>query len=212
MNLSFVSVIYLFARLSPFILVSFFLLNSLFNQDFKGIIYLVGLIFACFFSIIVGNGGFVRSFEEQLGINPNGNEVCNLVTIGDSTASVNGIPMGQTILSFTFFYLLTIILWNKVVAGNIPTIVFFPIIITFDFFWNLYNDCHGPLSSIVAIIIGGGIGALWAYIFLKNKFTSLLYFNSMGEKTVCNRPAKQLFKCSVYSNGKLISENALKGI
>ena len=212
MNLSFISVIYLFARLSPFILVSFFLLNSLFNQDFKGIIYLVGLIFACFFSIIVGNSGFVRSFEEQIGINANGNEVCNLVTLGDSATSVNGIPMGQTILSFTFFYLLTIILWNKVVAGNIPTIVFFPIIITFDFFWNLYNDCHGPLSSIVAIIIGGGIGALWAYIFLKNKFTSLIYFNAMGDKTVCNRPAKQLFKCSVYSNGKLISEDALSGV
>jgi hypothetical protein len=205
MNLSFITLTYLFARLSPFILVSFFILNSFFNQDFKGVIYLVGVIFACFVSIIIGNTGLISNFEEALGINAGGSEVCNLVTIGESATHVNGIPMGQTIISFTFFYLLTVILWNKVVAGNIPTIVFFPIIITFDFFWNLYNDCHGPLSSIAAIIIGGGIGALWAFVFLKNKFTSLLYFNSMGDKTVCDRPAKQLFKCQVYSNGKLLT-------
>jgi len=197
MNLTFISLIYLFARLSPFILVSFFILNSLFNQDFKGVIYLVGVIFACFFSIIVGNTGFIKSFEDSLGIGAGGNEVCNLVTIGENASSINGIPMGQTIISFTFFYLLTIILWNKVSAGNIPTLIFFPIIITFDFFWNLSNDCHGPLSSIAAIIIGGGIGALWAFIFLKNKFTSLLYFNSLGDKTVCDRPSKQVFKCKI---------------
>ena len=114
MKLTFITLTYLFARLSPFILVSFFILNSFFNQDFKGIIYLVGVIFACFFSIIVSNTGFIKSFEDSLGIGAGGNEVCNLVTIGENTSSINGIPMGQTIISFTFFYLLTIILWNKV--------------------------------------------------------------------------------------------------
>jgi len=49
------------------------------------------------------------------------------------------------------------------------------------------------------------MGALWAFIFLKNKFTSLLYFNTMGEKSICDRPAKQTFQCSVYKNGELIS-------
>lgn len=37
---------YLFFRLSPFIIASFFSLISLFNSDLKGFIYLVGLIFS----------------------------------------------------------------------------------------------------------------------------------------------------------------------
>ena len=50
---------YLFFRLSPFIIASFFSLVSLFNSDLKGFIYLVGLIFST--AITMGFGGSISS-------------------------------------------------------------------------------------------------------------------------------------------------------
>jgi hypothetical protein len=49
--------IYLFFRLSPFIIASFFSLISVFNSDLKGFIYLVGLIFTT--AITMGSGTLV---------------------------------------------------------------------------------------------------------------------------------------------------------
>ena len=47
--------LYLFFRLSPFIIASFFSLISVFNSDLKGFIYLVGLIFATALTMGIGN-------------------------------------------------------------------------------------------------------------------------------------------------------------
>ena len=55
MDLNIITITYLFLRLAPFVLVCFFSLSSLLNQDFKGLIYLIGLIFGCFITIIFGN-------------------------------------------------------------------------------------------------------------------------------------------------------------
>jgi hypothetical protein len=44
MDLNFVSIVYLFYRLAPFIIVCFFTLNSLINQDLRGLMYLCGLL------------------------------------------------------------------------------------------------------------------------------------------------------------------------
>ena len=38
------TIAYLFFRLSPFIIACFFSISSIFNNDMKGLIYLVGLI------------------------------------------------------------------------------------------------------------------------------------------------------------------------
>ena len=54
-ELNLVTLVYLFLRLSPFIIICFFALNSLFNQDFRGIVYLHGIIFACFVSTMIYN-------------------------------------------------------------------------------------------------------------------------------------------------------------
>ena len=44
MEVNILSISYLFFRLAPFIIVCFFTLNSIFNQDLRGIIYLCGLL------------------------------------------------------------------------------------------------------------------------------------------------------------------------
>lgn len=44
MEVNLLSISYLFFRLAPFIIVCFFVLNSVFNQDLRGLIYLCGLM------------------------------------------------------------------------------------------------------------------------------------------------------------------------
>ena len=53
MDINLVSIVYLFFRLAPFIIVCFFTLNSIINQDLRGLMYLCGLlllVFAVFIS------------------------------------------------------------------------------------------------------------------------------------------------------------------
>jgi len=47
-----ISLSYLFSRLSPFIIVSYFVLQSLFNQNLKGIFYVAGVLLTCFISFL----------------------------------------------------------------------------------------------------------------------------------------------------------------
>ena len=200
MELNIVTFLYLFFRLAPFILVSFFSLSSLFNQDFKGLVYLIGLIFTCFTSIMIGNAipnDWLLKFTEN-------NEICNMITVGNNSNALN-IPIGQTILGYTFFYLLYAIIKYKSSKHNIPTLVFFPLIILLDAFWNITNRCYSLPQILVALGLGIGFGLLWGLLIDKTKISSLQYFNKISGKEICSVPSKQTFQCKVYKNGKLLS-------
>lgn len=215
MELNFISIIYLFLRLSPFILVCFFSLASLFNQDFKGLIYLVGLIFTCAISIFVGAPlQPILDMANRL-INSNANEnkppICSdMITLGQT--NVFRLPIGQTIFGYTFAYLLSIITNPKhnYVNQNIPTLVFFPVIILFDMVWNFRNGCY-IIELPIALGLGFGLGWLWGYIIESSKMTNLLYFNKISGESECSRPTKSTFTCKVYKNGQLISKNMASG-
>jgi hypothetical protein len=217
MELNLISIIYLFLRLSPFILVCFFSLASLFNQDFKGLVYLVGLIVTCFFSILVGylfkpiaeyakdNGFFLFADSET---RPS---ICSdMITIGYTP--IFNLPIGQTIFGYTFAYLLSIITNPKhnYVRQNIPTLIFFPVVILFDMIWNFNNGCY-KLELPIALGLSFGLGWLWGVIIASSKMTNLLYFNKISGASECSRPTKSTFTCKVYKNGQLISKNMASG-
>jgi hypothetical protein len=215
MDLNFISIIYLFLRLSPFILVCFFSLASLLNQDFKGLIYLVGLIFTCAISILVGMPLQPILDMANRYMNPNAGPgkppVCeDMITLGQT--NVFRLPIGQTIFGYTFAYLLSIITNPKhnYVNQNIPTLVFFPVIILFDIIWNFRNGCY-MAELPVALALGFGFGWLWGYIIESSKMTNLLYFNKISGASECSRPTKSTFTCKVYKNGQLISKNMASG-
>ena len=65
MDLNLINILYMFFRLAPFIIISYFTLQSVLNQDLKGIIYLVGLIVTS--AIIVLIAGFL---PEEKGLTP----------------------------------------------------------------------------------------------------------------------------------------------
>jgi hypothetical protein len=102
MNLNLSSFIFLFLRLSPFILICFFTLSSIFNNDLRGIIYLFGLLISIFTAFSVGNNlnlDVVRPEDKHA--------VCDFVFFSGSDS--RHIPVGETILAYTFFYLFTTI-------------------------------------------------------------------------------------------------------
>ena len=199
MELNFVTFGYLFLRLAPFILVCFFSLASIFNQDYKGLVYLIGLIFACFGTTMIGK---ILKLEPPV----NNPEICNMITIGESN-NISDLPLGQATFTYTFAYLLYTIIKYKFVKQNIATIVFFPLLITADFIWNLKNSCNSFFQLLISLICGALFGLLLAVIIDSTNSTNLQYFSGVNNKEVCSKPAKSTFRCNVYKNGILIGGN-----
>lgn len=201
------SVLYLGFRLAPFIIVSVFSLTSLIHQDFKGLIYLGGLLFACFISILVGNN-FPRTFrvsDENKDNNtvPNDNDpfetkvrICNLITLTDS-GPLSIIPLNIVIISYTYSYLLYIIRFHGLVNNNLPTIVIFAILLFTEMIWNIKNGCANFLALCVGTMIGGGIGLVWSRMVDVSGMTNLKYYNGISTQVTCSRPSEQKFKCSI---------------
>jgi len=123
------------------------------------------------------------------------NGVCNLITIGKN-GSFSNVPIGIAILTYTLVYLVYIIAINHLETSNIPTLIFFPVLILADIIWNIMNNCFKPFGIVVSIVVGGGIGAAWAYLIDSFKQPRLFFLNVGSDKVVCQRPSKQLFKCT----------------
>jgi len=190
MEINLFSLTYLIVRLAPFILVCYFTLGSVFNQDLKGIIYLIGLLIACFISTGLGNINIAG-----LGVNKDTvPQLCKIIELSNN-GPISKIPLGMTVLSYTFFYLLYIISVNKLWNKNIPTFVIFPIFIILDAIWNFNNGCASILGLITSFIVGSIIGIAWGAIIISSGMTELQYFNGISNKETCNRPSKTLFRC-----------------
>jgi len=198
MELDLVTLFYMFFRLAPFILVSYFTLASVINQDIKGVIYLVGVIVACFVCIIVGGLFFnTNNTDEKSGLANLTTEQCETFTI--SQQPISKLPLSIAVLSYTTAYLGFVITKYNIWTSNIPTLVLFPVLIICDFTWNIRFKCFDYWACFVAILIAGVIGAMWASIIDGMGNPDLQYFNVGSNQQVCSRPSKQLFKCSFGS-------------
>lgn len=190
MELSLFNLFYLFFRISPFIIVCFFSLSSLINQDVKAFIYLVGLIFACFINYLVG------SMLSSLFDMPDGPPVCNILTMGDFAIPVR-IPFGICILGFTFCYMVYAISKYNLAGNNIPILILFPLLIIADFLWNLSNNCYGLISILVSLGIGCLLGVWWGYFIINTMKSPQVHYIGMFTNTqICSRPATTVFKCT----------------
>ena len=181
---NFISLSYLFARLAPFIIICYFALQSLFNWDFKGIFYLAGVLFTVFLNIICLNL-----------ISPDTNPTSPVCT---AIEGMPNSPIGQSILGFTFAYLSYIIGRSGTVKSNYPTLVFFPVMILFDLFWNWSNNCFGPMQLFLSLFIGAGFGALWG-LLIYTVDSDLARFNGISNKEICSIKKNMTFRCTKRS-------------
>jgi hypothetical protein len=133
-------------------------------------------------------------------------EICNMITIGQQS-NFSKLPIGQMVFGYTFSYLLWSIVGNNYALQNIPTLVFFPLLIICDIAWNIQNTCYTLWQLLASLIMGSLFGLLWAYLISLTKTTTLQYFSGTAENEVCSSPSKQTFKCNVYKNGQLVGNN-----
>lgn len=203
------SILYISFRLAPFILVSFFSISSILNQDYKGFIYLIGLLITSFIAILIGYTfkNYLNAINySQSDIYENVTKTCHLLTLSDN-GPISNIPLSLIVFSYTFAYLGTIILKYKLVNQNIPVFIIFSLLIGADFYWNISNSCFKPLSLLTSLLIGTGCGIAWAYFIDSLKVTKLQYFNGLSNKEFCSVPAKQTFKCKTRNIGLTSNSN-----
>lgn len=184
------AVAHLANRIGPFILITFFLLSSLFNSDIKGIIFIGLLVLNCFIAIAIGN--VMPSY-------PITNGVCygfNLTRNGP----LSRLPLSVNVFMFTFFYLVYIIGKYGLAESNIPILVLFPIVILYNGWWTVSQGCSPLKYVLVSALVGGGLGTFFSYLIDRSGMVELQYFNGIKHQDVCTRPSKQQFKCTSRKN------------
>jgi len=190
LELSLNSLLYLFYRLSPFILVCFFVLGSIINSEAKGFMYLVGLVFAtvCCYGF---NGFFFPLGDSSREPSP----AC-------STLNINGImsestPLGLVIFSYTFFYLVFPIAKHRLELDNIPLLIFFPLLILGDIYWNVTYSCFTPIQQFFAFLVAGSLGVVWAVLIEYTNLKGLQYFNIGSNRERCSIATRGKYRCKI---------------
>lgn len=216
MAIDITNVSYLSFRMAPFIIVCYFILQSLLNWDLKGIIYLAGLLF-CSVAIVLLNGPMNHFFPRDISDTLIPNPKCSVISLGDNGNVLSKIPLSIAVYSYTFFYLFIFILNlgnshdNKGVLGdsklnrkelttafrqNIPIMILFPLLFILESLWIVNNNCVWKPSFFIltSLIVGGVVGVLWALVITSLKNNNLMYLSNSGVD-VCSRPSQTYFRC-----------------
>ena len=198
METSFVSLVYLFFRLAPFILVCFFVLGSIINSEAKGFVYLIGLIVSLamtygIFQLAPDTGDF---FGPPVDTNP---EICNYFKI--EGVAITQLSMSIAIFSYTFAYLLYPIIKYKLAQDNILLLIFFPTLILGELLWNHQMKCFNKILWWSTLVVTGGFGALWAYCVDRTKLKGLQYYNIGSNREMCSAVTQVKYKCSTKKLG-----------
>ena len=191
MELNLINILYMFFRLAPFVIVSYFTLQSILNQDLKGVIYLVGLIVTAFITYLIA--AFLPE-EKGLMTSDYSKLRCTQLTIG-SNHPISKLPLSQTVFGYTLTYLSYFIGVNNLQTQNITTFILFPLLILGDIFWSTTNLCSTPTYLLSSLIISGIIGLLWAMLIESTGVGGFAYLTGIANKDVCSRPTKSLYKC-----------------
>jgi hypothetical protein len=182
MEINLTNVVYLFVRLSPFIIVGYFILQSLFESSTKGLFYLAGLLMTSIVTILASRNPMFKSTADNLS--------CKGATLGNGRISY--LPLSQTTLMYSFVYAFTIVYkygsWNM----NFGTISTFLILIIADWFGN--RDCITIMPNLLATwFIAVVMGIIWTN-FLINTGYDILFFQGISDANVCKMNTSN-FRC-----------------
>lgn len=180
----------LLAFLGPYILISFFGLMSLFNQNLKGIIYLIGIALLT----------MVLFFINPL-ILPPLNKLKSCYIFGlNNVVDIPSFSIG--VYTYTFTYLLASMIRTRIF--NIVILTTLLLLIAVDLSIKTRFSCTNIQGLFTGSIFGFVVG-LCMFFLISSITTDLLYFSEyVTDKQVCTKPSKQKFACHVYKNGELI--------
>ena len=182
MEINLTNVVYLFLRLSPFIIVGYFILQSIFESSTKGLFYLVGLLITTVVTILASRNESFKSDTDKL--------VCKGATLGNGQISY--LPLSQSTLVYSFVYVLTIVLDYGSFGMNIGTITSFPILILADWFGN--RNCISLMPNlIVTWLIAAAIGFAWTKMLIGTGY-DITFFQGISDANVCKMNTNK-FRC-----------------
>lgn len=196
---------YFIGRLAPMVMVFFFVFASIINMDWKGFVYLSGVVFSCFFTMLMS-----RSFDTFFDTLNVPNPTCKLTQEGFSK-----FPLSSVILGFTTMYLILPMVKTYGKVTNPLLIICLLVFSAVDIMFLVNNNCSrfgliiGPfLNLLLPIVISYGIGAAIASVYVivlsSTDNGNLLYFGKGGDDPLCKRKDKK-FSCKVYKNGELLT-------
>lgn len=187
-----------FSLLAPYALVSFFLFLSLFNLNIKGIMYLIGLIFALLSSNIL-----TIFLPNDVVNDKNKNARCEIFNY-KILLHKPILPFGTIVYSYTLLYLLIPMIQNSMM--NYAIIIALILMLGIDFIIQTHIECFNFQVAIMSIILTTIITIIWVGYILGTYMPGITYHTDyLSNKEVCLMPSQQKFKCNVYKNGELIS-------
>ena len=215
MDISPITFSYLFYLLAPFILICYFVLSSLLQSDPRGIFLLLGsfiniIVVYLFDSLLSSNDMISELFKLKNSDVDNG--ICNPYTILGSEIETT-LPMSSSIIYYVYGYLLGCMSYSKdkvnqyAFSDNVPTHVFFILLIVIDIIWKYHNSCAGIATLILVLCLSISLGIGVAYLFGVASIYNI-YFTGKSNSETCKLRKNQKMTCTVMRNGKVISKQS----
>lgn len=189
--------------LTPFLIIFFLLMSSVVNQDGKVLTYLLGTSIASVINIFFM---YLIKSERTEDASP----FCNVFTFpftvnSEANSRYDAPSMTSMFISFTLSYIWLPMTFNPPNTVNLPLIITLSALLVIDMISQYNQKCTTFLGSFLGTIVGLAMGAAWYALVNSSGYKNLLYYSDFtGNKTICNRPQKQYFKCDVYKNGQLL--------
>lgn len=195
MQLNITNILKFLSLISPFLIVFFMVVISIFNQDIKGVIYISGILISLFINVILMN--MIK--------NPVNNErstTCELFELPFGISSYDIPYSNSVIIAFTLAYLMLPMIEQDDI--NYVLFGFLMFVFLMDGYTKVIDMCTKPLGVFLGGLVGLLLGTSWYYL-MKMGGRSLVFFEELsGNDVKCSRPSKQRFVCNVYKNGELI--------
>ncbi len=193
LNLTVGSLFHLIMQLLPFILVSFFVIISIFNWDFRGFVYLVGLGLAVFVSQLMSYPHATDACVDNVGIPIRTNHWVLGYTIGYLFSTIAMIAVGswtEFMPVITFFTIL--LLCNIGITTNaLSSWIQMP-----------NTTCYSLMGTLVMYGASGFVGLLWAVIINLIDDDNLKFFTSYSYGSrKCKITNNNKYKCNRFING-----------
>ncbi len=196
-----------FSAVSPFLLVFLLFMISVLNQDIKGFIYFICIIFISFLSLFLRDSKLGHNLIDPADGNPDAaSKYCNVINFPFNADGNEYIPYFNTIIiSFTLFYCLMPMIMTEIY--NVPIIMFITFLLLSDIFIKVFKlKCTNLFPGVtLGLILGTVLGIAISMMLWSANMKSLLFFTNLpdGNREICSMPSTQTFQCDVYKNGQL---------
>lgn len=169
----------------PYVLIGFFVLLSVFNENLKGIMYITGIVMLISFTSI-----FIQDSPRE---NISGRkEVCRLFDLYGFSKS---LPFSIMVYSFTFIYLILPMYIFEHINYQVIILLMFSIVL--DTFYRTRYSCDSMRYILTAGIVGTIVGFVWFSLVYAVNHDLLYHTELVSNKLSCSLKSEQRYSCEV---------------